>query len=159
MAGVRETQTYPTAPLTTALGDLVVAVTDARHMHVATQGVDAIIVRGVPYRGGLHLYENGGRWQQREYHDLNVWRADGTQRDASDAARRTIIETIESAVNEWAPHHREVITAAARVNVANREAYVRREIAKLESALAAKRSELTTIIGERRAIDVTSRLC
>lgn len=152
---------WPTATVSTALGPIALTVTDADHIHAhPTDRGSSLTVRGVAYRFGLHVYRDGDTWRHRHQNDLTVTRADGTfpLREASDAARRTVAEVVEAAINEWAAGHSEVFRAAVLANLHNGEVALRRDIAALESDLAAKRADLAAIVRERRALDVRSAL-
>jgi len=150
---------WPTATLSTAIGVITLTVTDADHLHAHLAATDSsVTVRGVAYRFALHVYRDGDTWRHRQHNDLTVTRADGTfpLREASDAARRTVAEAVEAAVNKWAAEHSDVFRAAVLANLHNEEVALRRDIAKLESDLAAKRADLAAILRQRRAHDMQS---
>lgn len=150
---------WPTATVSTAIGVITLTVTDADHIHAHLAATDSSVsVRGVDYRFGLHVFRDGSTWRHRTYNDLIVTRADGTLREASDAARRSVAEAVEDAVNEWAAQNLAIFRAAVRANMHNREVALRRDVAMLEVDLADKRADLAAVVRERRAHDVQTSL-
>jgi hypothetical protein len=147
---------YNSIPIFSRIGQLSVTATDARHVHVASDGVT---LRRVVYRVSAHLWKQAsGAWDffnpeepktASTYgmrRNVYISRADTLLGDTSEPARRDITSAVLDALNGFMREQcgRDLLTAADRDDAERALETAREEFANAEKGLSAALGQLVT---------------
>lgn len=154
-------------PLRTKIGTVALTATEADHIYV--EFVD-VAVNGVKLNGSLHLNRYGDSFSpyrrdpaRSDAYSTHIalsaskpWSNGGG--DASDAARRKIVDVLVPAVNAWVKDNARIFHDAEAAHLNNKADALDTEIAEAEKKLAdlkAKRADLQASMEALIALEET----
>src|SRR4051812_13817975 len=105
------------ADIKTKFGTVVAFITDGNHIYITNnpdsgRNILPFVVRGIPYNMSAHFYRwKDGTWRlgeesaqeyQRIYQTLYMTRTDKILETASNAAKKTVYDELNTVVGAWA---------------------------------------------------------
>lgn len=136
--------------LSTTIGPVWLAITDATHVHVdGNSNGKSLTVRGVEYSVSAHLYlQDDGTWGPHDRDSFHISRYHYTtyaKSFPSPSARKAIEAAIVPVVTEFMQTHPELLRQADDADRNNRISRCKRQIAEAEETLGKLYDELNTI--------------
>jgi len=149
----REWKQYPDkVRVETAIGAVVLAITDFNHIYISTPDGEKCIVRGKQISGSLHVNDYGNGFEPSKdssgmtWNSLYINKEGSFGNSATDAQRKAVLAAWVPAVNKFMSEHPELREAGKTADRNNKAQRIEEDIEKLEKQLAAKRAELKVVL-------------